>query len=111
MDLADIDAESFPREVLGAEKLVLVDFWGPRCQPCLTLMPAVEALAQEYEERMKVVKVNASARENLLLCREHNVMGLPAYLFFRDGKEVNRLSGDGITKASLVTAIESILVQ
>ena len=54
---------------------VLVDFWGPRCQPCLALMPAVEALEESYEGRLKLVKVNAP--ENRTVCRDLKVMGLP----------------------------------
>jgi thioredoxin 1 len=71
---------------------VLVDFWGPRCQPCLALMPAVEALEESYDGRLKLVKVNAP--ENRQVCRDLRVLGLPTYLLYRDGAEVERLTGD-----------------
>jgi thioredoxin 1 len=108
MALPEVNTASFDEQVLQAEKPVLVDFWGPRCQPCIALMPTVEALARENAERLKVVKVNANARENWELCRTQSVMGLPAYLIFREGKEVNRLAGANVTRETLVEAIEGL---
>ena len=72
--------------------VVLVDFWGPSCAPCLTLMPHVEALVDRLGEDLRLVKVNAP--ENRQICRDLRVFGLPTYLVFRDGEEVERLSGD-----------------
>ena len=77
---------------LVADGDVLVDFWGPRCQPCLTLMPAVEALEASRGGRLRLVKV--SAPENRPVCRELGVLGLPTYILFKDGHEVERLTGD-----------------
>lgn len=77
---------------LVAEGNVLVDFWGPRCQPCLALMPAVEALEESYGDRLRLVKVNAA--ENRQVCRDLKVFGLPTYVFYRAGTEVDRLTGD-----------------
>lgn len=71
---------------------VLVDFWGPRCAPCIALMPAVEELERRYEGRVQVVKVNAT--ENREICREVAVLGLPTYVTFRQGVEMERLTGN-----------------
>ena len=109
MPLTEVTSENFPHEVLSADLPVLVDFWGPRCAPCIALMPAVEALAEQHAAQLKVVKVNANARENWPLSREHSVLGLPAYLFFRKGKEVKRLSGNNVTRQSLAEAIEELV--
>ena len=70
---------------------VLIDFWGPQCQPCLALMPAVEALEEAHDGAFNVVKVNAS--ENRQVCRDLKVFGLPTYVFYKDGAEFARLSG------------------
>lgn len=86
----DATAETFHDDV--ADGNVLVDFWGPRCQPCLALMPAVEAVEQRHEGRLKLVKVNAA--ENRSICRELKVLGLPTYVLYRDGAEVERLTGN-----------------
>lgn len=109
MALPEVTTATFEQEVLASDKPVLVDFWGPRCQPCIALMPAVEALANEYVNDLKVVKVNANARDNWQLCREQSVMGLPAYLFFRDGKEVKRIAGGEVTRQMLVESVKELV--
>lgn len=76
-------------ELIGAGK-VLVDFWGPGCAPCLALMPAVEEL--EGKHGVSLVKVNAP--ENRQICRDLRVLGLPSYVLFSEGQEVERLIGD-----------------
>ena len=109
MALPEITGETFAAEVLQAGRPVLVDFWGPRCQPCLALMPAVEALAEQHTGRLKVVKVNANARPNWELCRQQGVMGLPAYLFFQNGKQVRRLSGAEVTRQTIADSITELM--
>ena len=74
---------------LVADGTVLVDVWGPSCAPCLALLPHVEALAATRPE-LRVVKVEAPKARRL--CMELKVMGLPAFLLFRDGEEVARLA-------------------
>jgi thioredoxin-like negative regulator of GroEL len=88
------------------EGLVLVDVWGPRCAPCLALMPHVEALVERRGDRVRLVKVNAA--EDLRICRELRVFGLPTYLVFRDGEEVERLSG-APSLADIEAAVDRIL--
>ena len=80
---------------LSREGEVLVDIWGPDCQPCLALMPAVEALAETYGGKVRFLKVNAP--DNRKICRDLRVAGLPAYLTLRDGVEVGRLSSNATT--------------
>ena len=92
---------------LTREGNVLVDFWGPRCAPCLQMMPTVERLEAESGGAVKVVKVNAG--ENRQVCRELRVFGLPTYVLMRDGEEVERLSGD-VSKAEIEQAFETLEV-
>ena len=90
---------------LTGEGAVLVDFWGPRCQPCLAMMPTVARLEEEAAGAVKVVKVNApEARE---ICRELKVFGLPTYVLMRNGVEIERLTGD-VGKADLEQAFSSL---
>jgi thioredoxin 1 len=77
---------------LTGEGAVLVDFWGPRCQPCLAMMPTIAKLEEEAGGAVRVVKVNSA--ENREICRELKVFGLPTYVLMRDGEEFERLSGD-----------------
>jgi thioredoxin len=90
---------------LTHEGNVLVDFWGPRCAPCLQMMPTVERLEAESGGAVKVVKVNAG--ENRQVCRDLRVFGLPTYVLMRDGEEVERLSGD-VSKAEIEQAFETL---
>jgi thioredoxin 1 len=77
---------------LTGEGAVLVDFWGPRCQPCLAMMPTIAKLEEDAGGAVRVVKVNSA--ENREICRELRVFGLPTYVLMRDGEELERLSGN-----------------
>ena len=93
-------------ELTGAGN-VLLDVWGPHCRPCLALMPDVDALEERYQGQITLVKLNAE--ENRKLCRELRVAGLPAYVTFRDGIEVERVSGASATIPMIVAAIDRLL--
>lgn len=90
--MIDVNMESFEVEVNQSALPVLVDFWGPRCAPCLALMPFVEKLGEQFEEQLKIVKVNSA--ENRKLCIQLRVMSLPTFLLFCDGREVARKTGE-----------------
>lgn len=103
--MIEVNKENFADEVLHADQPVLVDFWGPSCQPCLRLMPDVEVLSESYKDKIKIVKVNSV--QNRRLCIDQRVMGLPAFLLFKNGEEVKRISGGELTK----TDIEKLIVE
>jgi thioredoxin 1 len=84
---------------LVADGQVLVDVWGPDCQPCLALMPHVVELAEASGGSLRVVKLEAPKARRL--CMELKVMGLPAFLLFRDGAEVARINGPQVSAAAL----------
>ncbi|MHB8618205.1 MAG: thioredoxin family protein [Chloroflexota bacterium] len=69
---------------------LLVDFWGPRCAPCVRLKPVVEQLSAE----MGVSLVGINAPQHRRLCIDRKVLSLPAFLLLRDGQEVARLCAD-----------------
>jgi thioredoxin 1 len=94
-------------EGLSRDGDVVVDIWGPQCQPCLALMPAVEALAETYGDRVRFLSVNAP--ENRKVCRDLRVAGLPAYLTMRDGVEVERLTSNDTTPEQIEAAILRLL--
>jgi thioredoxin 1 len=101
-----VDATPETFSSLVEEGNVLVDFWGPRCQPCLALMPAVDALEERYAGQVRLVKVNAP--DNRQVCRDLRVMGLPTYVLYRDGAEVERLTGDP-SKADIEDAVARLV--
>lgn len=103
----DLNRDTYDKEVKEAEIPVLVDFWGPQCGPCLALMPAVDRLEEKYEGKIKVAKVNAV--ENRMLCAKLRVLGLPAYIFYKEGVEQKRLSGNQLTERDLEEVIKELL--
>lgn len=98
--------ETFEEEVIQSTHPVVVDFWGPQCVPCLALMPRIEALEERCRDRIKITKVEAP--RNRRLCLELKVMSLPTLLFFKDGKEVDRLTGD-VTINAIEDSIKKLL--
>ena len=103
--MIDATVETF--DDLVGEGDVLVDIWGPQCQPCLALMPAVEALARALR-RPGPVREGERAGEPQGLPRPARG-GLPAYLTMRDGVEVERLTGNGTTPDQIEAAIVRLL--
>jgi len=89
---------------LVAEGQVLVDVWGPDCKPCLAMMPHVEKMAEDSGGALRVVKVEAPKARRL--CMELKVMGLPAFLLFRDGAEVARINGPQVSAEALTAWLE-----
>ena len=87
-----VDATPDTYKELTSEGSVFVDFWGPRCQPCLAMMPTIAKLEEESAGSVRVVKVNSA--ENRQVCRDLRVFGLPTYILIRDGEELERLTGE-----------------
>jgi len=91
---------------LIAEGTVLVDVWGPECVPCVALTPHVERLATERPD-LRVAKLEAP--KNRRLCIDMKIMGMPAFVLFRDGAEVARLSDPELTPDALVAWLDTTL--
>ena len=103
-----VDATVDTYHDLTGEGSVLVDFWGPRCQPCLTMMPTIAKLEEEAAGAVRVVKVNSA--ENRDICRDLRVFGLPTYVLMRDGEELERLSGD-VSKDDIERAFATLTTE
>lgn len=103
----EVNKDNFETEVESVQGFVLVDFWGPACQPCLALMPFVEELAEKYSQQLKVVKVDSS--KNRRLCINLKVLSLPTFLMYHNGQEVGRLSGKEITREELTKFVQGFL--
>ncbi len=86
-----LDDASFVREVLRSELPVVVDVWSPGCGPCRMLEPIVVDLATAYAGRVKVAELNAADAGRT--AARFGVMGTPTVLFFRNGREVDRVVG------------------
>ena len=78
-------------QALAEGRLMMVDFWADWCGPCRLLAPVIEALEEEYQDRVVVGKVNVD--EEGELARRYSVMNIPTVIFFRDGEELERRVG------------------
>src|SRR5512142_589218 len=86
-----ITESDFQTEVLNEEKPVLVDFTATWCQPCKMVDPIVKQLAQDWEGKVKVVKLDADQNPNIMM--QYGVLGIPTLMLFRGGQVRERLTG------------------
>lgn len=103
----EVNTDTFEKEVVQSEVPVLVDFWGPQCAPCLVLMPHVEGLGDRYGAKLKISKIDAS--KNRRLCLNLKVFGLPTFLFYKNGQEVDRLTGGDLKMDHIEASIKKII--
>ncbi|HEV2323685.1 MAG TPA: thioredoxin [Terracidiphilus sp.] len=87
----EVNDANFDEEVLRSEQPVLVDFWAAWCGPCKAIGPAVDGVAQNYAGKLKVTKVNVDA--NGATPMRYGIRGIPALLFFKDGKVADQIVG------------------
>jgi len=103
----EVNADTFETEVVQSDLPVLVDFWGPKCGPCLALKPAVEELAESYGGKLKLAMIDAS--KNKRLCLNLKVLGLPTFLLYKDGEEVDRLKGGDLKIEAIQACVSNHL--
>ena len=86
-----ITRENFENEVMKSNIPVLIDFWAPWCGPCQMMGPIIEQLAEEYEGKAKVGKVNVDQEGEL--SQAFGVMSIPTIVLVKDGKIVKQAVG------------------
>lgn len=86
-----VSTQDFEAEVLEAKLPVIVEFYSDSCIPCKQLSPILGGIEDDYEEQLKVVKVNVNFDSEL--AEKYEVAASPTILFFKEGKEVERIRG------------------
>lgn len=99
------DAE-FDQQIAKHDGLAIVDFWATWCGPCQVIAPAMQQIAEEYEGRVKVAKLDVD--ENQQTTMKFNVRSIPSVLFFKNGEHVDTVVG-AVPKGYLVEKIEKHL--
>jgi thioredoxin 1 len=98
------DAE-FDNEVLKSDLPVMIDFWATWCGPCRMIAPIVEELANEYEGKIKVCKLDVDNNQQTAL--KYGIRSIPMLLFFKDGKVADQLLG-AVPKSKIVERLENL---
>ena len=94
---------SFEADVVNAERPVLLDFWAEWCGPCKSIAPLLETIANDYKDRLQVVKLNID--ENPLTAPKYNVRSIPTLLLFKDGTVAAQQVG-AVSKAQLTAFLD-----
>ena len=103
VEVTDAD---FAREIEQQEGVTMVDFWAAWCGPCHMLAPIVEEIAEGYDGRVKVAKLDVDANQDTAV--RFNVRSIPSILFFKNGQHVDTVVGV-VPKEHLVEKIEQHL--
>ena len=104
--LVEVNESNFQEEVLDSPLPVLVDMWAPWCMPCRMVSPAVEKIAQDNADKLKVCKLNVDDNQNIAV--RYSIQGIPALLIFKDGQEIDRIVG-AVPPQAIQSKLDTIL--
>ena len=98
MATVNVTDENFDSEVIKSGKPVVVDFWAEWCGPCKQIGPMLEEIANEKENKLKILKLNID--ENPQTPQKYGVRGIPTLMLFREGKLIDSKVGS-LPKSSI----------
>jgi len=106
-NIVSLTTQNFPDEVLKSPVPVVVDFWAEWCGPCKMIAPVLDELAEEFEGRVKIGKLNIENDQSIAV--EYRVSGIPTFLVFKDGQVISQQVGIAGGKPKLKSLIDSAL--
>ena len=89
------------------EGVALVDFWAPWCGPCRMLSPVIDQIAEEFEGKAKICKVNSDEQQDLTV--KNSVRSVPTILFMKNGEVVDQMIGGAATKQTITDKLNSLI--
>ncbi len=98
--------DNFEQEVIKSDKPVLIDFWAVWCGPCKIIAPFVEELANEYEGKVKIGKLDVDVNQQASI--KYGVRSIPTLLIFKDGKVKDTIIG-AVPKAQIIKKLDAAL--
>ena len=105
-EIVEVTDQDFEAEILNSDKPVIIDFWAEWCAPCRQIAPILKDLADEYGDRVKVVKMDIDS--NPKTPGDYGIRAIPTILSFKDGKVVEQLQG-ARPKKDFEAAIKKLL--
>jgi len=103
---AIVTDQNFDSEVLKSKVPVMVDFFADWCGPCKMIAPLVEELAGDYEGKAKIVSLNVD--DSMDSAQKYGVMSIPTLIFFKEGQEVDRVTG-ALPKDAMADKLDALL--
>ena len=105
--VSEVNDGDFEQKVLQSDTPVLVDFWAAWCGPCRAVAPVVEAIAEQYSGKLKVMKMDVD-RNNMTPGR-YGIRGIPSLLIFKGGKVAEQIVGF-VPKDTIEASLKRVLV-